>query len=281
MQKISYVYLIISAVLILILDNFLDLFTQSYSWWLIPLMLAGFTVAFILLQLIVFMGIIFFTNTEKPIGRGNKLFRFLLKSSLPIILGAARVKINFTNYIDELPKNTRMLFVCNHQHDFDPIIMLNVFPDSDIGFIGKKEIYETRPIVKRAMHRLCSLPIDRENDREAAKTIISAIKLIKNDIASIALYPEGYTSKTCEFLPFRNGSFKIALKSKCPIAVCVINNTRAIPKNMFRRKTVIDFRCLEVIYPEVYDGMNTQELGDMIHEKMEKEINLMRNSELK
>ena len=281
MKKIGCFYLILSAILILILNNFYNVFTQSHSWISVPLMLVGFTLAFMLLQIIALIAVILCTNVEKPIGKGNGLFRILLKYSLPIIIGAARVKVNFTDNVGELPKNKRMLFVCNHQHDFDPIIMLSVFPDCEIGFIGKKDIYESRPIVKRAMHRLSSLPIDRENDREAAKTIVKAIKLIKDDVTSIGLYPEGYTSKTCEFLPFRNGSFKIALKAKCPIVVCVINNTRAIPKNMLRRKTEIDFRCLQVINPEDFDGMTTAELGDMIHGKMEKEINLMRNMELK
>ena len=154
--------------------------------------------------------------------------------------------------------------------------MLTVFPDSEIGFIGKKEIYETRPIVKRAMHRLYSLPIDRENDREAAKTIINAIKLIKDDKASIALFPEGYVSKSCELLPFRNGSLKIATKANVPIVVCAINNTRELPKRIFRRPSTVEFRFLDVIYPEQFEGMNTQQIGEIIHSQMEAALSDMR-----
>lgn len=276
MRKIGYLYLVASAVIILILDNFIEIFRTAYSWWLVPLLLAGFTLGFILIQLGLFVLMIFCTDVEKPLGRSNSIFRFLLSCSLPMIIRAARVKINFTSYVDELPHDKKMLFVCNHLHDFDPVVMLDVFSEFKIGFIGKKEIYEKRPFVKRAMHRLNSLPIDRENDREAAKTIIKAINIIKNDVASIALFPEGYTSLSGEFQPFRNGSFKIALKSGCPIVVCVINNTQAIPKNMFRRRTEVDFRCLEIINPEDYEGMNTSELGDMIHDRMAEELQKMK-----
>jgi 1-acyl-sn-glycerol-3-phosphate acyltransferase len=174
--------------------------------------------------------------------------------------------------IEKLPENTRMLFVCNHQHDFDPVIIYSVFPDAEIGFIGKKEIYKTMPFIARAMHRLNSLPIDRENNREAAKTIVKAIKIIQDDKASIALFPEGYVSKSCELLPFRNGSLKIAMKAQVPIAVCVINNTRSIVKNMFRRRTDIYLDILEVIDAEAVETGSTAELGDRVHALMENNL---------
>lgn len=276
MQYIYYVYLIISAALIPILNNFFDILREDYSWWLVPLLFAGFFWGFIILQMIVFFATILFTDINKPMEKGEKFFRFMVRISLPVIVTAAMVKIKTKGLEKRLPENTRMLFVCNHQHDFDPIIILSVFPDAHIGFIGKKEIYETRPIVARAMHRLHSLPIDRENDREATKTIINAIKIIKEDKASIALFPEGYVSKSCELLPFRNGSLKIALKSKAPVVVCAINNTRELPKRIFRRMTTVEFRLLDIIYPEQYEGMNTQELGDIIHKEMEEALADMR-----
>ncbi len=263
-----YAYLVISALLIPFLNNYFDILKQSYSWWLVPLLLIGFVLGFIILQLITLVFMIITANHEKDTDPWDKPFRFLLKASLPIILFFTRIKINSSG-LEKLPSEGRMLFVCNHQHDFDPVIIYSCFPDAKIGFIGKKEIYVTMPFIAKAMHRLHCLPIDRENDREAAKTIIKAIKKIKEDKASIALFPEGYVSKSCELLPFRNGSLKIALKTNVPVAVCVINNTRAIPKNIFRRTTEVEFRLLDVIYPEQYEGMNTIELGEIIHKQME------------
>lgn len=264
-----YVYLIISAALIPLLNNFFDILQQPYSWWLVPVLFIGFFITFVLLQGLAFLLIILTANPEKETDPWDKPFRFLLKHTLPIIVFLARVKINYKG-LEKMPENAgKMLFVCNHQHDFDPVIILSAFPDSKIGFIGKKEIYVTMPFIAKAMHRLHGLPIDRENDREAAKTIIKAIKLIKEDRASIGLFPEGYVSKSCELLPLRNGSLKIALKTGVPVAVCVLNNTRSLPENIFRRKTEIEFRLLDVIYPEQYAGMNTAELGDIIHKQME------------
>lgn len=266
--KMIYFYLVLSAALIPILNNFFDILKQSYSWWLVPVLFIGFLLAFIIIQAAILLISIFTVNINKPITKNQRFFRFILKHSLPIILFFVRVKINISG-LEKLPKDTRVLFVCNHQHDFDCAVMLSVFPDSDIAFIGKKEIYETMPFIAKVMHKLNSLPIDREHDREAAKTVIKAIKTIKDDIASIALFPEGYVSPTCELLPIRNGSLKIATKSEVPIVVCVLNNTRSIPKNMFIRKTEVEFKLLDVITPEDYKELNTTQIGDIIHEKME------------
>lgn len=271
-----YVYLIISAALTLFLNNFFDILKQSYSWWLVPVLFVGFFIGFILLQGLAFLLIILTANPEKETDPWDKTFRFLLKHTLPIIIFLARAKINYKG-LEKMPEDAgRMLFVCNHQHDFDPVIILSAFPDAKIGFIGKKEIYTTMPFVAKAMHRLHSLPIDRENDREAAKTIIKAIKLIKEDKVSIGLFPEGYVSKSCELLPLRNGSLKIALKTGVPVAVCALNNTRELPKNLFKRKTEVEFRLLDVIYPEQYEGMNTAQLGDIIHSQMADALKEMR-----
>ena len=161
-----------------------------------------------------------------------------------------------------------MLLLCNHQYDFDPAIILNCLPDSDLSFIGKKEILTEKKFFAKAMHRLSCLFIDRENDREAAKTVINAIRAIKEDRSSIALFPEGYCSKDDELLPLRNGSLKIALKTKVPVVVCAIKKKKKIVPNMFRKTTVVDFRVIDVISPEEYENLTTADLCDMVYNKM-------------
>ncbi|MBR7132529.1 MAG: 1-acyl-sn-glycerol-3-phosphate acyltransferase [Clostridia bacterium] len=271
-----YIYLTVSAALILIGNNFINIMRGPYSWWLAPLLLIGLVAVFYIIQFAAVILIILTTDVKKPLKGNGKLFRFLLKYSLPIIVKAAGVRFNAQG-LDKVPPGGRMLFVCNHQHNFDCVIMLYAFPDAELAFIGKKEIYTTMPFIAKAMHRLKSLPIDRENDREAAKTIIKAIKLIKDDEASVALFPEGYANKAGELQPLRNGSLKVAIKSQAPIVVCVLDNTPQIQKNMFRRKTVVDFRVLDIISPESFEDMNTAQLGEIIHTQMQNALDDIRN----
>ncbi|MBQ4119907.1 MAG: 1-acyl-sn-glycerol-3-phosphate acyltransferase [Clostridia bacterium] len=268
-----YVYLVISVALVPVLDNFLPILRQGYSWWLVPLLVIGSFLALAILHLLWFLLSFLFVSVKSNKEKGSRYYRFVLKNTLPLIVSLARVKINVTGMnLDEIPTDRKMMFVCNHQHDFDPVIIWSVFPENDIGFIGKKEIYKTMPFIAKVMHKLYGLPIDRENNREAAKTIIQAINYIKEDKASIAIFPEGYTSLQCKLLPFRNGAFKIALKPKVPIVVCVLNGTREIPKRMIWRGCTVDFKVLDVIYPEDYEGMNTNEIGEKIHNQMQEAL---------
>lgn len=262
-----YVYIVLSAALIPISNVFFDVLEEGYSWWLAPLLFIGFFAVFVILHLLFLAASSLFISVDKSADKGSGFYRTLVTSTIILIFKLARVHINAKG-LEKVPESGRFLLVCNHQHYFDPVIILSVLPNAELGFIGKKEIYKTMPFVAKFMHKLHCLPIDRENDREAAKTVVSAIKLIKDDKASIGIFPEGYTSKTCELLPFRNGAFKIAMKAQVPVVVCVINNTREIVKRMFRRCSNVELRVIDTIYPEQYEAMNTSQIGDIVHGKI-------------
>ena len=53
-----------------------------------------------------------------------------------------------------------------------------------------------------------------------------------------------------------------------PIVVCVLNNTQSIPSRLFRKRSEVQFRLIDVIYPEQYEGINTTQIGDIVYEKM-------------
>ena len=268
-----YVYLVASAALIPILDNFFEILRHSYSWWLVPLLFAGFFLGLVIIHILFTVAWILTIRTDRPVKK-RPAFRKWINLTVPLLMKLVRVSVNASG-TEKVPEDGRFLFVCNHQHDLDPVMMLSVFPDYDIGFIGKKEIYKTMPIIGKAMHGLCGLPIDRENNREAAKTIINATHLIKNKTNSVAVFPEGYVSKSGELLPIRNGSLKIATKAQCEIVVCTIWGTKDIPKNLLRRKTDIYFDVLSVI--DTAQNNQTSDLGEQIHTLMEENLNKVKN----
>ena len=250
-----YIYLVVSAALVLISDIFMSVFREPYSWWLVPLLFVGFFIALVAVHMIFTFAWIMTINTKKPTGK-RRAFRKWITVTIDMLMKIVRVSVN-TSGTEKVPADRKLLFVCNHQHDLDPIMILSVFPDNEIGFIGKKEIYKTMPL-------------------EAAKTIIEAARTLSEGKFSVGLFPEGYVSKSCELQPLRNGSLKIAYRAKAPIAVCVINNTRSIPKRMFFRHTEVQFRVIRVMEYEEYADMSTQELGDLIHGEMKKELDEIR-----
>lgn len=262
------IYLLIAAALTLIISIPFNLFRQPFSWWLIPVLLICLFVLLILLHLAVLAISIQTVNLNKP-PRDTNFFRGLVNGFLQMAIPVLKVKVHMTG-LEKIPQNERFLLVCNHIHDLDPAIIYYAVPDSRLSFIAKKEVRDIYPFIYKALHKLSGLPIDRENNREAAKTIINATRLIKEKTNSVAIFPEGYVSLSGEVLPIRNGALKIATKSQSKIVVCTIWGTKEIPKNLFRRKTDIYFDVLEVIDTE--QNPHTAEIGEKIHTIMAESI---------
>ncbi len=266
-----YVYIVAAVAAVPLLNNFMPVFSQSHSWWSAPLLAVGFFVGFIVLHAAVLFGSTLFISLSSPAERGSKFMRGLVNLTLPMAFSLVRVKIHTTGK-DKIPENERVLLVCNHTHDIDPAVIIREFPELELGFVAKREIYTDMKPIAKIMHKLYCLPINRENNREAAKTIILATKLIKEDKASIGIFPEGYTSRTGELQPMRNGAFKIAQKAGVPIVVCSLVGTRAAVKKLFFCKNDIYLDVLEVISAEETKALSTAEIGDRVYSEMLRKI---------
>lgn len=267
-----YLYILISVLAVLISDRAFGLIRQPYGWWAVPLMLISVFLLLVILHILVLFVSALMINMKKPMKGRSRYWRTIANLSLPLVFKLARVHIH-TSGLEKVPENTRFLLVCNHTHDFDPAVIISELPKAELGFVGKKEICDQLPLIAKIMHKLNGLFIDRENNREAAKTIVEAVRIIKADTASIAIFPEGYTSLDGELHSFRNGAFKIAYKANVPIVVCTLDGVPKIVKNMFIRRTDVYFDILETITPEDFADESTAELGERIYNLMLENIN--------
>ncbi len=208
-------------------------------------------------------------NMKKEYERDSRYYRWLLNSSTAIAVRLIRIHIRVTGK-DMLPKG-RFLLVCNHRSKFDPILSWHIFAKENLSFISKPENFKV-PIYGRLIHRCCFLPIDRENPRNAIKTVKQAVRLIDEDIASVAVYPEGTRNYGEELLPFHNAMFKIAQKANVPVVVMTVKGTYEIQKNFPLHKSAVDMDVLGVIPVETVKALKTNELGDMVAEMMNKKL---------
>ncbi len=173
-----------------------------------------------------------------------------------------------TRGLEKTPAQGRFLLVCNHLYELDPVVLYAYFQKSQLAFISKRE-NNSMFIVGKVMHRLMCQLINRENDREALKTILKCIDLIKSDEVSIAVFPEGGISKDHRLKRFRSGSLKIATKPKVPIVVCTIQGTNKVVPNLKRlRMTNIELHLLDVITPEQFEGRTATDIGEQIYQMM-------------
>lgn len=170
--------------------------------------------------------------------------------------------------LEKLPKDGRYLLVCNHLSDMDPVALHDTFRDSHLAFISKRENMDMFLVGELMHHSLCQM-VNRENDREALKTILSCISILKEDRANIAVFPEGYTSDDGLLHPFRHGVFKIAQKANVPIVVVTLQNTQYVFGNAKRLKpTKVKLHLLDVIPAEELKGVTAVDIGTRVHNMM-------------
>ena len=207
-----------------------------------------------------------FVNVKKPIIHQNRYYYHLLVQTAFLVLKVFRVKVHISGK-EFIPENVNFLFVCNHIHWLDPAVPLLLFKKRHIAFISKKETH-SYPVAGPFLHEAACLPIDRENDREALKTINHAAEFIENGICSIGIYPEGWVSKSGELLEFRHGAFRIAKKADCPVVVAHISGTDKILKKPIWKKCDVCFEIKGIIDREFIKNHKTIEISNFARKIM-------------
>ena len=240
----------------------------SLQWlYLLPLCFVGGTLGAVIvaaLFLCVACGIV---DMKKFPDEDSKFYRrmtYLYVDALKTVLGLKIV----TKGMEQIPQDTRFLLVSNHISDLDPVVLFYTLNKSQLAFISKRE-NDQKPFVGQIQRKILCQPINRENDREALKTILRCVQLIKEDKVSIGVFPEGYTSLDGKLRHFRNGVFKIAQKANVPVVVCTVKGTRDSMKSMFKLKGgYVEINLLEVISAEEVKALSTADLGQRVYEKM-------------
>lgn len=254
--------------LIMILTMLVSVTSAVYTGWLwLPVVFVVTLAGLLGLAVLFLWGACQLIDLDKPRTEDSPFYRKLAAVYIEALISLVQAKVR-TRGLENTPKDGRFLLVCNHQFVADPGILMHYFRDSQLAFISKKE-NQRLFVVGKIMHALLGQPLDRENDRAALKTILTCIDILKNDKASVAVFPEGGTSKDCKLHPFRHGAFKIAQRANVPIVVCTLNNTRPLLKNAARlRSTDVDLHLVRVIRPEEFAGMKTVQLGEWVYQIM-------------
>lgn len=240
----------------------------SLAWlWVLPVSFAGSflsTVIFIFLLVCVMALVV---NMDAPQKKDSPFYRWVIHLVIDLLIPLLGIRIH-TKGLEMTPTDKRVFLVCNHLNDIDPAVLLHYFPQFRLAFISKQE-NEQKPIIGQFLKKIMCQSVNRENDREALKTILNCIRLIKEDQVSIAVFPEGYVSMDKKLHPFRSGVFKIALKTGVPIVVCTLTNTHyALQNARMLKPTDIDMHLAGVLYPEDYQGMTAIEVGNRVYDMM-------------
>ncbi len=260
----------IMAILVILAESFICLFSgliDGISDWWIPLALLPLLIIGVLVLYFLFLTVVaIFINKKKFCERPNPLCKFMIDITAEAFIQILNVEVEF-NGKEKIPTDRRFLLVSNHRSAGDPFVLVPQIREYGAAFISKPENFKI-PWAGEFAHQSCYLPIDRENARNAMKTLRQATDYIKNDVVSIVLYPEGTRSKTGELLEFKDGTFYVAKRAECPIVVLAVRNTEKVFKNLLKPRLKVQMDVLDVIEPETFADKTTHEISDQVRSTM-------------
>lgn len=143
------------------------------------------------------------------------------------LLKIAGVKVT-VHGVENIPKDTNVLYIGNHQGNFDIPIYMSEIPGLK-GFVSKIEVKKI-PGVRTWMEYMYCVFMDRSSLRKSGEAIIEGIKILKKG-HSLVIFPEGTRSKGDKMGDFKAGSFKLATKSKVPIVPVTMSGSYKIMEN--------------------------------------------------
>ena len=189
-------------------------------------------------------------------------------SWLDLTLHILRVKV-ITSGTENIPDG-KFVLICNHQENYDIIVLKPVFKIHNINFIAKESLIGV-PVIGKWITLLGNIPISRYADRSAAETIVKGIRQVKAGM-SMGIFPEGRRSFGNELIDFKPGAFKLAMKPKADILICTIYNFSNILKDYPFRKQKVYVHIHELLKYEEYQQLSSQELARKVKAEIQVQL---------
>lgn len=173
--------------------------------------------------------------------------------------------------IENIPEKNGFMFFPNHQGLYDVLAIVEACPNP-FSVVAKKEIKDIQ-FLKQVIACMKGYLLDREDVRQAMQVIINVSNEVKKG-RNYVIFAEGTRSKKGNIVQdFKGGSFKAATKAKCPIVpIALIDSFKPFDTNTISPVTV-QVHFLPPIYYEEYKNMKTNEIADIVQDRIQKTIN--------
>lgn len=171
---------------------------------------------------------------------------------------------------ENIPKENGFMFYPNHQGLYDVLAILEACP-TPFSVVAKKEVAEV-PFLKQVFACMKAFMIDRDDIKQSMQVIINVTKEVKAG-RNYLIFAEGTRSKQGNHpQEFKGGSFKAAMKAKCPIVpVALIDSFKAFDTGSIKQiKVQVHF--LEPICYDEYKEMKSTEIAAEVKRRIEETI---------
>lgn len=172
--------------------------------------------------------------------------------------------------VENIPERDGFVMFPNHQGLFDVLAIIEGNPHP-FGVVVKKEAANII-LVKQVIKLLRGRSIDRADTRSAI-TLINEISEEVKAGRNYLIFPEGTRSRNGnQILEFKGGTFKSAVKAKCPIVpVALIDSFKPFDVSSINKETV-QVHFLEPLNYDQYMGLKTVEIAHLVHDKIQSKI---------
>lgn len=159
--------------------------------------------------------------------------------------------------LDNIPKDTACVFVCNHRSYYD-IPLLLAYLDQPYGILAKEEL-EKIPLLNRWMKLLGCVFVRRDDVRASVRALNDATAIVESG-RSFVIFPEGtrYKGEEGGAGEFKAGAFRIAIKTGAPVVPVAMTGARALFENHGNRCSPGAVR-IKVLPPIQTAGMSRAE----------------------
>lgn len=145
------------------------------------------------------------------------------------ILNVTGVRLSVEG-LDNIPKEGPCVFVANHRSYYDiPLLLASL--DKPYGILAKEEL-EKIPLLSRWMKLLGCVFVQRDDVRASVRALNDATAIVESG-RSFIIFPEGtrYKGEEGGAGEFKQGAFRIAVKTGAPVVPVAITGARALFEN--------------------------------------------------
>lgn len=211
-----------------------------------------------------FLGLLGLSDVQKKLSHYTSYFwaRFL------IAMAGMKVRVSG---LENVPPDKAVLFVSNHQSNFDIPVLLGYINKSK-GFLAKIELTKL-PVIHSWMKKMGCVFINRSDRRQSLKAIHQCIEVIKSG-QSMVIFPEGTRSRGPVMRAFKKGSLRVAEKVRVPIIPIVINGTYKLMEanNNKIKSSDVEIKILRPVYYDQLPAAEKGKLNDYIREMIIKNL---------
>ena len=216
-------------------------------------------------------------RAKKLKAKGDARYRQLMDKCVHMWMSSL-LKIGFCRVhvegLENIPKDRAVVFVCNHQGDFDvPVTMVHLGnPPAMVSKIEVKKI----PLVRTWMDLLDCIFIDRKDPRQAIAAMRDAGSILEAG-RNIVVFPEGTRSKGDGMNEFKHGVFKIPCAAGAPIVPVVIDGTYKVFESNHNLicPAKVNLTVLPAIETAGMDRLTQKALPEQVHDIIAKAKGLM------